>query len=107
MDKKTVNKNKKITCLGIESTAHTFGVSVVEFENNTFNVLSNVRDMYKTEKGGMIPAQLSEHHMNCFDTVITDSLSKANKKLSDIDLIAFSQGPGIGHALRIGASVAR
>src|SRR3989339_548847 len=97
----------KITCLAIESTAHTFGVSVVEFRKNKFSILSNVRDMYKTIKGGMIPVQLSEHHMECFDQVIKEALSRANRSLKDINLIAFSQGPGIGHALRIGAAAVR
>ncbi|GIU69639.1 MAG: hypothetical protein KatS3mg002_0875 [Candidatus Woesearchaeota archaeon] len=97
----------RIVCLAIESTAHTFGASVVEFDNNDYKILSNVRDMYKTEKGGIIPVELSEHHVNCFDKVIEESLTKAGKTLNQINLIAFSQGPGIGHALRIGATVAR
>jgi N6-L-threonylcarbamoyladenine synthase len=63
--------------------------------------------MYKTEKGGLIPVQLSEHHVECFDTVIREALKESKKSLDDIQLIAFSQGPGIGHALRIGSSVAR
>jgi len=99
--------HKKIICLAIESTAHTFGASVVELNNNKFTILSNVRDMYKTEKGGLIPSQLAEHHVECFDKVIKDALEKSKKSLKNIQLIAFSQGPGIGHALRIGASVAR
>ena len=97
---------KKLLCLAIESTAHTFGCAVVEYDRK-FNVLSNNRDMYKTVKGGLIPVQLSEHHIECFDQVIKDSLIKSTKSLKDINLIAFSQGPGMGHALRIGASVAR
>lgn len=97
----------KIICLAIESTAHTFGASVVQYEKGEFHILSNIRNMYKTEKGGMIPAELSEHHVECFDQVIKDALHKAGKSLSQINLIAFSQGPGIGHALRIGAVAAR
>ncbi len=94
-------------CLAIESTAHTFGASVVEYNKKTekFNVLTNVRDMYKTEKGGIIPVQLSEHHVECFDRILQEALK--NTSIKDIDLIAFSQGPGMGHALRIGANAAR
>ncbi|OQY12299.1 MAG: UGMP family protein [Desulfobacteraceae bacterium 4572_19] len=91
-------------CLGIESTAHTFGVSVVDSDGN---VLSNVRDLFTTESGGLIPAQLSDHHVDIFDSLVEDALKEANKKISDIDIIAFSQSPGIGHALRIGGIVAR
>jgi N6-L-threonylcarbamoyladenine synthase len=89
--------------LGIESTAHTFGCAVVK--NGA--VLCNVKDSYTTKTGGIIPADLSEHHMGCFDTVLRNSLEAAKISIRDVDVIAFSQGPGIGHALRIGTNVAR
>ena len=43
------------TVLGIESTAHTFGVGVVK----DGKILANVRDMYTTETGGIIPVEAS------------------------------------------------
>jgi len=98
---------QKILCLAIESTAHTFGVSIVEYDNKEFNVLSNMRDMYKTVKGGLIPVELSEHHLECFEKIIINALEASGKQLKDIQLISFSQGPGMGHALRIGACLAR
>ncbi len=90
-------------CLGIETTAHTFGIAVLDDRK----VLSNIRDVYTTESGGMIPFELGEHHVNCCDKVLKDALDQANVKMSDIELIAFSQGPGQGHALRVGALMAR
>ncbi len=39
--------------------------------------------------------------------MIEVALKKANLKIKDIDLISFSQGPGIGQALRVGAVAAR
>ena len=101
-------------CLGIESTAHTFGVAVVESDINKTNydrakceILSNEKDSYSTEKGGMIPNELAEHHYKVAGAVVRAALEKANCKLSDIELVAFSQGPGIGNALRCGAITAR
>lgn len=119
--RKNVLRNMKavVTCLAIESTAHTFSVSIVRYttakdysknsdiSSGIFDVLSNIRDMYHTLHGGMIPAQLAEHHIDCFDTVLQNALASAKISLKDIDVIAFSQGPGIGHALRIGAGIAR
>jgi len=90
-------------CLGIESTAHTFGVGIVKDKK----ILSNVKDSYITKEGGIIPAKAAEHHVKVCDKVIKDALKKAKIKLQDIDLIAFSQGPGLGHCLRIGAFTAR
>ena len=91
-------------CLGIESTAHTFGVSVVSDDGV---ILSNVRKLFTTESGGLIPAQLSDHHVDVFDGLLSDAISNAGVSFSDIDFISFSQSPGIGHSLRIGSSVAK
>lgn len=91
-------------CLGIESTAHTFGASVVDTK---CNILSNEKATYTTKSGGMIPRELTEHHYSCAKEVIDKALAKANCKIKDINLISYSQGPGIGNALRVGAITAR
>ena len=91
-------------CLGIESTAHTFGVGIV---NSDGKVLANVKDSYTTKKGGIIPAKAADHHVEVCDEVIKNALDVAKLKIKDIDLICFSQAPGIGHCLRIGTFVAR
>ncbi len=101
-------------CLGIESTAHTFGVSVVEsdidkvdYKKSTCKILSNEKDSYTTTTGGMIPRELAEHHYSCAPVVLRKALEKAEINLGKIDLIAYSCGPGIGNALRVGAISAR
>lgn len=90
-------------CLGIESTAHTFGAAVVKDKK----VLSNCKDAFTTETGGILPREAAEHHVNCCDKVIKDALETAKIKIKDIDLIAFSQSPGLGPCLRMGAVAAR
>lgn len=90
--------------LGIESTAHTFGIGIVDDKGN---ILANEKDTFTTEKGGMIPVKVVEHHMNCYMDVLNRALNKADVKIKEIDIITFSQSPGIGHMLRIGAMVAR
>ena len=90
-------------CLGVESTAHTFGVSVATREK----ILSNVMNSYKPKKGGIHPREASEHHARVCTGVINESLSKAGLSHKDLDLIAFSNAPGIGHTLGVGAVVAR
>lgn len=101
-------------CLAFESTAHTFGVSIVrsnidttDFTGSTCEILSNEKDSYTTEKGGMIPRELAEHHYNAAPIVLENALKKAGVKMEEINLVAFSQGPGIGNALRAGAITAR
>ena len=91
-------------CLGLESTAHTFSAGVVSFLGE---VISVINDTYVPEEGGLHPFKTSEHHVACFDDVISKSLEKAGITASEVDLIAFSQGPGLGPCLRVGATVAR
>jgi N6-L-threonylcarbamoyladenine synthase len=92
--------------LGIESTAHTFGIGIIDSKGNA---LANEREVFTTEEGqgGMIPAEVAEHHVHVFQDVLDRALQKANLTLKDIDIISYSQSPGIGNCLRIGAMLAR
>jgi len=91
-------------CLGIESTAHTLGIGIV---TNKGEVLANEKSTFTTETGGIKPGKVTEHHVLMYDFVLKRALEKAKVKLSEIDLVAFSQGPGLGGCLRVGAAAAR
>jgi len=84
-----------VIVLGIESTAHTFGVAVVK----NGKILSNVRDAYTTEKGGIIPMEAAKHHETVKSVLYEKALEEAKIKEKDIELIAFSQGPGLAPCL--------
>ncbi|MBT4136074.1 tRNA (adenosine(37)-N6)-threonylcarbamoyltransferase complex transferase subunit TsaD [archaeon] len=89
--------------IGIESTAHTFGVGVVK----NGKVLSNVREMYTTEKGGIIPIESAKHHAKIADNVWVKGLEEAGIDEKDIDAIAFSQSPGLAPCLIEGMKFAK
>ncbi len=91
-------------CLGIESTAHTFGIGIVDSEGN---VLANARHTLETETGGIHPIKAAQAHILYYDMLIKSALKDAKLKLENIDLISFSQGPGLGQCLRVGAVAAR
>jgi N6-L-threonylcarbamoyladenine synthase len=97
--------------LGIESTAHTFGCSVVE--DNPMNikigkVLSDKRDIYRPPQGsGIHPREASRHHTEKSTDILMDSLNEAKISIKDVDIIAYSAGPGLGPCLRVGAVVGR
>ena len=94
-------------CLGIESTAHTFGISIVEYKIKKVKVLANIIDNFTTEKAGLIPTKVADHHVEVCDSVLWKALETAKLKLKDVDLISYSKSPGMGHCLRIGAMFAR
>jgi N6-L-threonylcarbamoyladenine synthase/protein kinase Bud32 len=91
-------------CLGLEGTAHTFGASVVHTDGT---ILSNCRDIYTPEKGGIHPRDAMFHHTNLAHTIIHQALDEASLSYSDIDIMAFSRGPGLGPCLRTTATAAR
>ena len=72
--------------LGIESTAHTFGVAVVK----NGKILSNVKRVFTTETGGMIPMEVAKFHCENKNEIYFEALDKAGIKEDDIDAIAFS-----------------
>lgn len=89
--------------LGIEGTAHTLGVGIVDSEK----VLSNVLDMYRPPEGGLHPREAANHHADVVARIITDSVKEAGISLNDVDLVSFSMGPGLGPCLRVAATAAR
>jgi len=91
-------------CLGIESTAHTCGIGIM---NEKGEVLANERAAFTTKEGGLIPRELAEHHSEKFPVVLKNALEKANLEWKDIDIISYSAGPGMGPALSVGATLAR
>ncbi len=92
---------------GIESTAHTFGTGIVSDAGGKCSILANEKASYVSEKGGIHPKEAMEHHLKNAKNVIENALQKANIEWKDIDLISFSQGPGLGPCLRVGAISAR
>src|SRR5918911_1582083 len=93
-------------CLGIESTAHTFGCSVVDSKGH---ILSDARDIYRPPEGkGIHPREASWHHMEVSSNILKVSLSSAGVSIKeDIDIVGYAAGPGLGPCLRVGAVVAR
>ncbi|MDR2846419.1 MAG: bifunctional N(6)-L-threonylcarbamoyladenine synthase/serine/threonine protein kinase [Candidatus Methanoplasma sp.] len=90
--------------LGIEGTAHTLGVGVVDSEKK---VLSNVLDMHRPPEGGLHPREAANHHAEVVASVIVKAVAEAGITLKDVDLVSFSMGPGLGPCLRVAATAAR
>jgi len=89
--------------LGIESTAHTFGIGIVR----DGKVLANVRDMYTTESGGIIPLEAAKHHREVASRIYEKALKEAGIKESEIDVVAFSNAPGLAPCLIEGMKFAK
>ncbi len=95
-------------CLGIESTAHTFSCAVIENNGKKGKILSDVRKIYHPPEGeGIHPREASRHHVENSSEVLSECLQNAKIGIQDLDLLAYSAGPGLGPCLRVGAVLAR
>lgn len=94
--------------LGIESTAHTFGVGIVEADpRGKCRVLANVRDMIQPEHGGIHPREAANHHADVAGTILEEAFQESGVAPQKLVAVAFAQGPGLGPCLRTGATAAR
>jgi len=93
-----------VICLGIEGTAHTVGVGLVDEE---CHILANEIAMVRPETGGIHPREAANHHAERVVPMIRAAVEKAGVAFRDVDVVAFSQGPGLGPCLRTVATAAR
>ena len=89
--------------LGIESTAHTFSIGFVDGLGVPGKSIST---FVRPVEGGIHPREAADHHAQQAGQILTRLLDE-EVNVDDVKAIAFSQGPGLGPCLRIGASVAR
>jgi len=95
---------RELLCLGIESTAHTFGVGIVD---SSGVVMANEFETYRPTKGGIHPREAAQHHAYVAHRVLARALQRAGVRGVDIDVVSFAHGPGLGPCLRTGATLAR
>ena len=91
-------------CLGIESTAHTFGCGIVSFDGT---IIANAKAQFITDKGGLIPADVARHHDGVKERVLKQALDAAKITMADIELISYSAAPGLSPSLLVGLKFAQ
>jgi len=91
-------------CLGIESTAHTFGIGIVSFEGK---IIANEKDTFTTTEGGLIPNEVAKHHEQIKEDILQRAFKAANIEMKDISLISYSAAPGLPPCLHVGLRFAK
>ena len=93
--------------LGIETSCDETSVAVLSGRDHVLsNVISSSLFRHK-DFGGVVPEIASRHSLEQIDTVLTEALSEAKIKLTDIQLIAVTEGPGLSGSLLVGVSFAK
>jgi len=91
--------------LGVESTAHTFSVSVVSSDGK---ILSNSKSVYMPPEGsGIHPFEASRNHLATAPKVVADAVETSGVPMGGLSAVAYAMGPGLGPCLRVGGVVAR
>lgn len=95
------------TCIGIESTAHTFGIGIAMEEGRKIEILANAKSIFTPKTGsGIHPIEAANHHKSAGEKILEDALKTAGIDLKDIDIISYSAGPGMPPCLRVGCEFA-
>ncbi|HIH69964.1 bifunctional N(6)-L-threonylcarbamoyladenine synthase/serine/threonine protein kinase [Methermicoccus shengliensis] len=92
--------------LGIEGTAWNLSAAVVSDEGE----VAEVSHTYVPKEGGIHPREAAQHHSEHMPRILEqlcECMAQKGLSLRDVDGVAFSQGPGLGPALRTVATAAR
>jgi len=95
-----------VIIVGIESTAHTFGIGVVRDNEENF-ILADERVKYEPKEGGIHPREVSRFFAEKGPDVLKKVFEKSGIDPKNLDAIAVALGPGMGPCLRVGATIAR
>ena len=102
-----MEEKKDVLILAIESSCDETASAVVK---NGRQVLSNVissQIALHTLYGGVVPEIASRKHIEKINEVIQEALDQAGVKLSEIDAIGVTYGPGLVGALLVGVAEAK
>ncbi|ELA47031.1 glycoprotease/Kae1 family metallohydrolase [Vavraia culicis subsp. floridensis] len=90
--------------LGIESSANKLGIGLIKDDKIVFNK----RVTHFTPAGtGFIPSETAAHHARNILPLLEECIEATGIRLSALDLIAYTKGPGMAGPLQVGAIVAR
>ena len=89
--------------LGIETSCDETAIGIVRDRTLLANVISSSMDEH-ARFGGVVPEIASRAHLESFLNVLQQALDDANLKMSDVDAIAVTEGPGLIGALLVGVA---
>jgi N6-L-threonylcarbamoyladenine synthase len=97
---------KPLLILGIETSCDETGVALFDTDRGLLGDLLHSQVELHARYGGVVPELASRDHVRRLVPLIHALLEGAGKSARDLELIAYTQGPGLGGALLVGAAVA-
>lgn len=93
--------------LGIETSCDETGVAIYDSEQGLLADALYSQVAMHAEYGGVVPELASRDHVRKLLPLIKQTLGDAALQATDIDAIAYTEGPGLVGALMVGASTGR
>jgi N6-L-threonylcarbamoyladenine synthase len=93
--------------LGIETSCDETGLAIYDTDAGLLGHRLYTQIALHAEFGGVVPELASRDHVKRVLPELTHLLQETNLKLSDVDGIAYTKGPGLVGALMVGAAVAQ
>jgi len=91
--------------LGIETSCDETAVALYDSEQGLLGDRLYSQIAMHAEYGGVVPELAARDHIRKLVPLIRELLEDSNLKLSDIDGLAYTRGPGLAGALLVGASM--
>ena len=91
--------------LGIETSCDETGIALYHTERGLLGHVLHTQMAMHADYGGVVPELASRDHIRRVLPLTERVLKDANCRLSDLDAVAYTQGPGLAGALLVGASV--
>ena len=92
--------------LGIESSCDETGIALYQMGRGLLAHALHTQVAMHSEYGGVVPELASRDHVRRIVPLLREVMRETDVSLAQINAIAYTQGPGLGGALLVGASVA-
>lgn len=92
--------------LGVESSCDETGIALYDSEAGLLSHALHSQVAMHAEYGGVVPELASRDHIRRVVPLLREALKQSGRRLSDVDAIAYTQGPGLAGALLVGSSFA-
>jgi len=94
-----------VIVLGIESSCDETSAAIIDEQKVYANIIAS--QMVHAQFGGVVPELASRAHLRKVAPIVREALRTAGKKMSEIDAVAVTHGPGLVGALLVGLNFAK
>ncbi|KAJ2803908.1 Mitochondrial tRNAs modification protein, partial [Coemansia helicoidea] len=93
--------------LGIESSCDDTAAAIVSGDGQIISETCRHQHQVHETYGGIVPGLAADHHLRNMPLVVHETLEKAGMRMSDVDAVAVTRGPGLPASLSVGVAAGK